>query len=314
MGIAYLGGAAYGVAVLSLGVIGIYEWVRMVEPGATPQTRGSLCFLFLLLFVLPCLVWLSYLFYTLPTPPQVFGWFFQGPEAMSLSTIIAGGILVVIVGLAGFSVKRMVEALASFAALFWRLGQEGLRKDFAHPAWVLGGFTYMGSAALALLYIRTLPSLVHKAGMFSLLPKYQLGREMILYLLAVVWATDSFAFIVGRLVGGPKLAPKISPGKTWAGACGGLLGAALATLPVAWLLARPFEELLPLSLALSFAAQLGDLFESYVKRRFGVKDSGTLIPGHGGVLDRIDGLIFAAVPFALFLALWHGCCHLAPSE
>ena len=146
--------------------------------------------------------------------------------------------------------------------------------------WYGLGVAYLAAACLAFLWLLAIPDV---------------GRAMILWLVAVVWATDTGAYLAGRTLGGPKLAPSISPGKTWAGAIGGLL---LAVAGAAWgagFMANP-PPLGALSLAaiLSVATQCGDLFESWIKRRFGKKDSGTIVPGHGGILDRIDGLLFAA--------------------
>jgi phosphatidate cytidylyltransferase len=122
------------------------------------------------------------------------------------------------------------------------------------------------------------------------------GLQAILFVFAVVFAADTFAYFCGRAIGGPKLAPAISPNKTWSGFVGGLAGSVIVSL----ILLRIFgysPGLLPIefALAISFVSQMGDLFESWVKRRFGKKDSGAMIPGHGGLLDRIDGLIFASV-------------------
>lgn len=129
------------------------------------------------------------------------------------------------------------------------------------------------------------------------------GLAAVIYLFAVVWATDIFAYFTGRAVGGPKLAPSISPGKTWSGAVGGTLAAVIAGYGVALVAghAAPLTLAL-LAVPLSVVSQVGDLFESAFKRRFAVKDSGNLIPGHGGVMDRVDGLVAAA--FALYLAGW----------
>lgn len=126
------------------------------------------------------------------------------------------------------------------------------------------------------------------------------GIIAVLFLFLVVWATDIFAYFVGRRVGGPKLAPGISPNKTWSGAIGGAVAAALAGLIVSAFSGAPgMAAAVALALFLSIVAQFGDLFESALKRRFGVKDSGTIIPGHGGMMDRVDGLVAAAV--ALYL-------------
>lgn len=127
------------------------------------------------------------------------------------------------------------------------------------------------------------------------------GASPAIWLVGVVWATDVSAYFVGRAIRGPKLAPRVSPGKTWSGAAGGLTGAAAAGAIAGIFLggAQWAGPAAVVALWVSAWAQVGDLFESWVKRRFEVKDSGTLIPGHGGVLDRIDGLLFgilATVP------------------
>ncbi len=123
----------------------------------------------------------------------------------------------------------------------------------------------------------------------------ELGLVAILFLFALVWATDVAGYFAGRAFGGPKLAPKISPNKTWSGAAGGTIGAMLAGLGVAAL--AGIDNLVAIAIVafgLSAVAQVGDLFESGVKRRFGAKDASHLIPGHGGVMDRLDGFIAAA--------------------
>jgi phosphatidate cytidylyltransferase len=126
------------------------------------------------------------------------------------------------------------------------------------------------------------------------------GLLAILFLFAVVWATDILAYFVGRAVGGRKLAPSISPGKTWSGAFGGAAGGLIGGVAVAVAVGLSNVAMLGLiALFLSVVSQIGDLFESGVKRRHGAKDSGHIIPGHGGVMDRVDGLVAAA--FALYL-------------
>ncbi len=117
------------------------------------------------------------------------------------------------------------------------------------------------------------------------------GVYLVLWLVAVVVATDVGAYFVGRIVGGPKLWRRVSPGKTWSGAIGGLSAATLASLLCAPLAGIGALPALALGIGVAVAAQLGDLLESSVKRRFGVKDSSDLIPGHGGVMDRVDGLL-----------------------
>jgi phosphatidate cytidylyltransferase len=122
------------------------------------------------------------------------------------------------------------------------------------------------------------------------------GLSTIVFLFAVVWATDIFAYFGGRTFGGPKLAPAISPGKTWSGAISGALAGVVAgVLAAAWAGTGNWPFLAIMALVLSVASQMGDLFESHVKRRFGFKDSSAILPGHGGIMDRVDGLIGAAV-------------------
>ncbi len=129
------------------------------------------------------------------------------------------------------------------------------------------------------------------------------GRANVLFVVLVVWATDIGAYFAGRAIGGPRLAPRISPGKTWSGAAGGVAGAVAAGLIVAGWQGRQANPGLAAVIAafLSVVGQAGDLLESLVKRRFGVKDSGHLIPGHGGALDRLDALL-AVLPVAWLLA------------
>ena len=137
---------------------------------------------------------------------------------------------------------------------------------------MIGGSLYLG-----------LPS-------FAFLSLGWVDEVLVLWVLVVTWATDIFAYFVGRALGGPKLAPRISPNKTWSGLIGGMAGAAVLGWLVAWRF--ELEPLFAWSGALmGLVAQAGDLYESWVKRRAGVKDSGSLLPGHGGVLDRLDGLL-----------------------
>ncbi|MBD8891062.1 phosphatidate cytidylyltransferase [Roseibium litorale] len=156
--------------------------------------------------------------------------------------------------------------------------------------WGAEGVLYAGLSMLALMAVR----------------RGDLGQVFIFFLLVVIWATDICAYFVGRFLGGPKLWTRVSPNKTWSGALGGLTFAVLfgggfvlaagQTEPLGWML---------LAGLLSIVSQIGDLAESALKRRFKVKDSSQLIPGHGGVMDRVDGLVAAAV-FAAFLGLAFG--------
>jgi phosphatidate cytidylyltransferase len=159
------------------------------------------------------------------------------------------------------------------------------------------GILYVAPAGLALTWLRYGP-LPHD-------PHWQGGGWTIM-LLCTTWAADICAFATGNALKGPKLWPRFSPNKTWSGFFGGLIGAALAAVGVAALLMRlaPAGAAL-IGLAGGLATMMGDLWESMLKRRFGVKDSGDLIPGHGGLLDRVDGLMFATLVFAAARLIVH---------
>lgn len=157
--------------------------------------------------------------------------------------------------------------------------------------WTISGVLAVGMTGISLILIR------------------QIGGDWLitLWFLMAIWATDICAFFVGRTIGGPKLAPKISPGKTWSGLIGGVIGAASwSALWALWTGADQAGTLALLGAVIAIFAQLGDLGVSRVKRRYGVKDTGTLIPGHGGLLDRVDGFIGAAPVAILCVALAKG--------
>ena len=148
------------------------------------------------------------------------------------------------------------------------------------PPWIALGVLYAGLPVIA----------------FGALRLGENGLWAVAVVVALTWATDIAAYFVGRTVGGPKLWPAVSPKKTWSGAIGGLVGGALAAWAISMIsgIGTPLVVAL-VALPLSVASQLGDLAESSLKRHFGVKDSGTLIPGHGGIMDRVDGLLAATV-------------------
>ncbi len=149
--------------------------------------------------------------------------------------------------------------------------------------WQVAGFVYALVPALALLWIRDRYELggVH------------MGLELLMWVFIVTWSLDIGAYFVGRTVGGPKLAPAFSPNKTWSGLIGGVAAAAL--FGGLWTLALALPPiLLWFAAPFAVAAQAGDLFESWMKRRAGIKDSGNWLPGHGGALDRLDGLVVVA--------------------
>lgn len=192
-----------------------------------------------------------------------------------------------------YPAKEMDEAVtdASFLPVWTGFGA-GLA-----AALLAGLFTRRVTMAGGFLYI-ALPS-------FALIVLNWTWVAITFWVLLVTWATDIFAYFAGRSIGGPKLAPRLSPNKTWAGLGGGMLGAAL----IGWAAADFFEMGAPfvyVGAAMGAIAQGGDLYESWLKRRAGVKDSGTILPGHGGALDRLDGLlpVVLVTLFMLMAGLW----------
>jgi phosphatidate cytidylyltransferase len=157
-------------------------------------------------------------------------------------------------------------------------------------SWAIGGFLYAAAAQVSSIMVR----LDQSEGFLALV-----------FIFLVVWCTDIGGYFAGRAIGGPKLWPRVSPNKTWAGAVGGFV---LSLLVAGGLAMNGFGRIGPLLLiagALSVASQLGDLLESAIKRRFGVKDSSHIIPGHGGLMDRLDGFV-AAVVLAAILGVLRG--------
>ena len=172
----------------------------------------------------------------------------------------------------------LLVAAGALIVFFMIAGSEG-----KSSIWTIAGLLAVGLTGISLILIRRIGD----------------DWSVTMWLLVAVWATDINAFFVGRTVGGPKLAPKISPGKTWSGLIGGIVGA--VGWSVIWALWTGVEQVGTVALlgaAIAIFAQLGDLGVSRVKRRYGVKDTGTLIPGHGGLLDRVDGSM-GAVPVAI---------------
>jgi phosphatidate cytidylyltransferase len=188
------------------------------------------------------------------------------------------GVLLIAFALAAAATGGMLfaalVALAACVMLFeWRRMVAGW--GFG---WQIAGFAYALVPALAMLWVRE---------------RAPNGLELLLWVFVVTWSTDIGAFFAGRAIGGPKLAPAISPNKTIAGLVGGMTAAGILGALWVALLALP-PTLYWLAAPFAFAAQMGDLFESWLKRRAGVKDSGRILPGHGGALDRLDGLVVVA--------------------
>jgi phosphatidate cytidylyltransferase len=181
----------------------------------------------------------------------------------------------------------VVEAvLAALAIVAWPRDDESL-----DPAgWAAGGVVYAGAALLPSIILRNDPNW---------------GLTAVYFLFATVWITDIFAYFTGQLVGGALLWPAVSPKKTWSGAIGGAVGGIAAGIAVAYAAGTAKLGIVGImALLLSVLSQAGDLFESGVKRQFGAKDASQLIPGHGGLMDRLDGYIAASLAAAL-IGIWH---------
>jgi phosphatidate cytidylyltransferase len=188
-----------------------------------------------------------------------------------------------------------VLVLREYARLVWKITLQAP----VRVVWMVFGAAYVGLALYGLWRVRALPDV---------------GLFFAAWLFLMVWATDIGAYVFGRTIGGPKIAPAISPSKTWAGLFGGIVFAAIIMMimyaalkgsylwdgrPMDWVgfVYPEFWTLVVASVPLVVLAQAGDFFESWMKRRAGVKDSGTLIPGHGGLFDRVDGLLPVAIVF-----------------
>jgi phosphatidate cytidylyltransferase len=185
------------------------------------------------------------------------------------------------------TVGRLDLAIAAVAVAF--AGTVVIGMASGRVGWSLAGLIYSVLPAWSMVWLRS---------------DAELGATALLFLFVVAWTTDTFAYAGGRLIGGPKLAPRISPRKTWSGLILGTLAPALIGYAFAVLLQETSALKLALvGLAIAAACQIGDLSESAVKRRFRTKDMSGLIPGHGGLLDRIDGLLIAAIAAALIAFL-----------
>ncbi|MFC3713872.1 phosphatidate cytidylyltransferase [Sphingoaurantiacus capsulatus] len=197
------------------------------------------------------------------------------------------GLVVLAAGCFATELQALFPAILGLLAAAGVLGILARLFKICDAKSMAGGLLYAGLPAIALIWLRDQPQ----------------GLGLVVWVLTLVWATDIFAYFAGRTIGGPKIAPKISPKKTWAGLVGGVIGA----MVVGWFVARwalfPAALFASLSGGLAVVSQAGDFFESWLKRRVGVKDSGTLLPGHGGIMDRVDGLVPVAVLVAAALIL-----------
>jgi phosphatidate cytidylyltransferase len=206
--------------------------------------------------------------------------------AARTTRVVATGIIALAVSGLCLALGRFDVSLAVLA-----LGLLGVTLLSTAPrGWAATGFCYAASAEIASVLVR----LDAAAGFAALI-----------MVLLIVWVTDIGGYFAGRGIGGPKLWPRVSPRKTWAGAIGGFIASLAIAAVFASLGFGKMGPLLLLGAVLSIASQLGDLFESAVKRRFGVKDSSQIIPGHGGLLDRLDGFV-AAIALAALIGMLRG--------
>jgi len=171
--------------------------------------------------------------------------------------------------------------------LIWLILRRKKEGVFTSWAWTIAGILYVGWLLSYLVALRDLGT--------PAMP--DAGKDWIFFALFTTFASDTSAFFTGKFLGRHKLAPRISPGKTWEGAIGGVTGAAIVSLLLVAILELPLShgQAILLGLAVSILGQLGDLTESLLKRKMGVKDSGKILPGHGGVLDRIDSVVFTGI-------------------
>ncbi len=208
--------------------------------------------------------------------------------------LLVAGILCLAAVMALALLVGLAEAMILLGV--WAAAMPALAMAGGHRHFVLIGLgiPYVGVPLALLIWLRQLP---------------ESGFALVLWLFLVVWATDIGGYFAGRAIGGPKLAPRISPKKTWAGLAGAIVAAAAIGALAAWRFGVPVGALTmaaALGGALAVVAQFGDLLESALKRRFDAKDSGALIPGHGGILDRIDGLLAAIPALAVVYLVFSG--------
>lgn len=223
---------------------------------------------------------------TIPEPAQASPATLSNLALRVVSSLVLAPIALIAAWLGGpFFVVFWVVA-ASIVLWEWsRLVVQAKLRGFSRIDWLAAGIGYAAVLMFAPLILRRDPLL---------------GFAAIAFLFAVVWATDIAAYFAGRALGGPKLWPAVSPKKTWSGAIGGTLGGVAAGVLTVKVLGLSVAPMLVLVAGfLSVAAQAGDLIESALKRHFGAKDSGSIIPGHGGVMDRLDGFLTAAAAAAM---------------
>lgn len=261
-----------------------------VQPSVSGEIKGSSNLLIrviaaLVLAPLTIMVvfaggWLWILLVTATAIGLFYEWYTIVNPARDPRVFAIGVIALELIGLAlwfGWTGIAFVAAVVA-PTLIWFLSRE-------RRGWNVSGFAYAAAALIASVLVRLDPAI---------------GFYALVYPLLIVWVTDIGGYFAGRAFGGAKLAPVISPKKTWAGAIGGLVLSLILALAATALGVGRLVPMVLIAILLSVVSQFGDLFESWVKRQFGVKDSSHIIPGHGGLLDRLDGFVAAIVFAALF--------------
>lgn len=197
------------------------------------------------------------------------------------------GVAGILLGVGNYELANVAVALGLFAMFLF--------SERMHKSWSAIGLAYMAAALFSSILLRKDPVY---------------GLQAIVFVFAVVWITDIMGYFVGRGVGGPKLWVRVSPKKTWSGALGGIVGSLIFAAAFAESGYGPLMSMLMLATVISVISQAGDLFESAVKRRFDVKDSSQIIPGHGGLLDRLDGFMAAVLAAAIIGYMRGGVEHM----
>lgn len=220
------------------------------------------------------------------------------PEDLRSRFISAGlliPIVLTIVWAGGFYYDSLILVAAIIMSFEWNslvnTPQTNPLSDKKKKIWMITGVFYVMMFSLPLLFIRDLEA----------------GFGIIIWILLLIWATDITAYFSGKTIGGPKILPKVSPKKTWAGLIGGMIGAGFITMLAAAIATEQnLFYMFAFGSILAIIAQIGDFFESWVKRKFGVKDSGNIIPGHGGIMDRMDGFVTVGPVIAIIILIKGG--------
>ncbi|MFN7038876.1 MAG: phosphatidate cytidylyltransferase [Alphaproteobacteria bacterium] len=206
-----------------------------------------------------------------------------------LTTILVAPIIIFFVYKGDILFTTLIVTIAVLMAFEWyKITSTNQGKTFV--IWQFIGLIYITLPCASLIWLRDQAK----------------GREIVFWLLSVVWATDIFAYFIGNIIGGWKIAPSISPNKTWSGLVGGVCASAIVGIITANTChSNNPKYLIGLSIILGIYAQIGDLVESWFKRKFGVKDSGHVLPGHGGIMDRVDGIVPVAPKVAMIVLFDH---------